>query len=153
MKKRIYFLVIFNILFTAIYASDIPVRNIKDSLLLFLKQTKDIPGNYTIDYIPNTILTEVKDRSHIENGKTGIFYIPSFSAHGYIHYLLIDKKRFQIINMREPFNANLEKLITYLKNNEHYNKSDILFYISDFIKTYEKNKKKSKQAGIYIGID
>ncbi|MBB4038353.1 hypothetical protein GGR21_004292 [Dysgonomonas hofstadii] len=152
--KRIYLLIILNILFLNVGASIIPIKEIKDSILLFLKQTKDMPENSTIDYLPNKIIIDRKDKSHIQDQKNGIFYIPSFSAHGYAHYLLVDNMSFQIINMREPIEVNLEKVIKYLKKNENlYSKSDIFFYLLDIIKTDEKNKIRSQKPGIYIDID
>ena len=148
--KKIFLYIIFSCIVFTISATNLPLTTIKGNVLVLLKQTGDISEEYTIKNLPNKIIVDRRNNRSIQQGLNGIFYIPRFSAHGCAHYLLVDNKKTQIINMRGSFVNNLETLMAFFEENREYTKDDVLFYIADFISTYNINEKRVASEGVQL---
>jgi len=124
-------------------STTIPLDSIKSCLVLFLKEKH--PGqllDYTTDDLPNFLIFDRRKQEAIENGKDGIFVFSSTLSSGYrVHYLLVEPDSFQILNMIEPIDTNVLKLVQFFERNKEYCRDDILFYIQDLILTYQENEK------------
>lgn len=148
--KKIFLYILFSCIFFTISATDVSLVIIKNNILAVLRETGDISEKYAIENLPNNIIFDRKNNRPIQQGLNGVFYIPRFSAHGCAHYLLIDNKKVQVVNMRNPLVANLKIFMDFFKQNKDYTKDDVLFYISDFITTYNTNEKRMDNEGIHL---
>jgi hypothetical protein len=57
-----------------------------------------------------------------------------------MYYLLVGQDGFQILDMTEPIDANVLKLVRFFELNKQYHKEEILFYIEDLVITYQRNE-------------
>jgi hypothetical protein len=133
----VYFLLIFTI---SCKSTAIPLHSIKLGIVAFIKDVERT--NTSVNDWPDFIISN-KD-GYIEEGKEGIFNIGTqvvISSGGRIHFLLVEKDSFQILNMSEPIDQNILKLSDFLKRNKQYSKQDVLFYIGDVIKVHQYNEK------------
>jgi len=140
MKTRIYLIIIMGFIFTNCYSNDF--REIKKSVFDFLVKTEDYSVNNSVNDILNELILEVKTQKPLSKKNTiGIFIFSPMAVHGHSHFILAEKDTFQIINMRETFEDNIKKLIDFFKRNEEYNKDDVIFYMSFFLRINDNNQK------------
>lgn len=125
-----------------IQSTTIPLDSIKGGLVSFLKERN--PNqllNLSCDDLPNFLIFDRGKQDAIKEGKDGIFVFNSNLASGSrIHFLLVEKDSFQILDMTESLEINLLKLIQFFERNKQYSRKNILFYTKDFIVTYQKNE-------------
>jgi hypothetical protein len=110
-------------------------------------RTEPFQRNIAQKGLLNQFIEDVRINKSIEKGMNGVFLFYTIAAHQNLHFLLIDDTGFEIINMRESLDGNLEKLITFLKRNDDYTKEDIIFYISDLIRVYHYNERLNSRKG------
>lgn len=132
----------------SLYSTEVPLRDIKDSLRIFITKTEVLSDSFYVhNDLSNDLIRDTRLDKGIEEGKNGIFLFNILSHHQNLHFVLIDDTGFEIINMRETLDENMEKLISHFKRNGDYTKEDILFYISDFIRIYHYNEKINSREG------
>ena len=139
--KRVLITTLALFVFAKSQSTTIPLDSIKRSLVSFLQERH--PGQL-LDLSCEDLDFLIFDRGkqeRIKEGEDGIFVFSSTLASGFrYHFLLVEKDRFQILNMTEPIDINVLKLIHFFERNKQYCKDDILFYIQDLIITYQKNE-------------
>ncbi len=116
-------------------ATDIPLDSIRASLFQFLKEVEDCRGP---DEILNSLIIDRK-KGAIKEGKEGIFDFGLLTSGARRHYLLVGRHSFQILNMKEPIDINVSKLLDFLEYNK-YIKEDVYFYLRELIKDYRRNE-------------
>ncbi|MDR1738151.1 MAG: hypothetical protein LBR66_04950 [Candidatus Symbiothrix sp.] len=117
----------------------VPSDSIKQNMLLFLTKVDHI--KFSMEYISDIMIADRKKQEKIEEVKEGVFRFSSSLSSGFrYHFLLVDKDSFQILNMTEPIDINVSKLVHFFERNEQYSRGDILFYINDLIVTYRRNE-------------
>jgi len=117
-------------------STNIPLDSIKASMFVFLEDVEHCKG---IDEMPNALIIDRK-KGEIKEGKEGIFHFRLLSSGARFHYLLVGKNDFQILNMKDPIDLNVSKLLDFLEYNK-YKKKDILFYLREVIKDHDRNEK------------
>lgn len=124
------------------YADDISLNDIKKEIARFLTEVEGHTES-AAESIDNSMLLEHKTQLPIKQGMKGVFLfnIPSF--HEYLHFLLVDDTGFQIINMHDPFEKSLIKLIVFFEHNKYYDRDDIILYLNEFIRVYDLNIKQN----------
>ena len=120
-------------------ATNMPLDSIKKNVVSFLVKNERYPAESNINDFCNCQIIERKSGKEIVQGAEGIFLFFPFSEHGNSHLLLIEKEKFQIINMLNPLEQNLKVLLDFMKRN-HYSKREIYLYLNEFIKIIEYNK-------------
>ena len=136
MKRLIIILVGIFLITLQSKSTNIPLDSIKASMLIFLKSIEPI---YTVEEgFPNFPITDLK-RGRIKEGKEGLFVFGSLTSGARLHYLLVGKNDFQFLNMKEPIDINVSKLLDFLEHNR-YSKKEMLFYLRDLIDTYKWNE-------------
>lgn len=106
--------------------------------------------NYSTDDLPNFLIVDRGKHEEIEEGKDGVFAFGTLTSDVGIrpHFLLIDRDSFQILNMREPIDVNVLKLIQFFeRNKEQYSKDEILFYMKNLIDIYQGYEAYIKSRG------
>ena len=129
MKHFVLLLII--VLFTPIQSksTNISLDSIKLSLIAFLNEIEPWE-KHQIEDIPNFLIIDRKN-GQIEEKKEGIFiFSSSVSSGNRAHFLLIERKSFQVLNMKDSIEHNILKLTEFLARNKQYSKNDILFYIN-----------------------
>ncbi|MDH6310473.1 hypothetical protein M2451_004021 [Dysgonomonas sp. PFB1-18] len=148
--KKIAVLSLFILITSNIFSTEIPLKEIKESVLSFLQKNGDCPEFYTLDNFPNEMITNPLNKNTIKEKEHGIYLIKNFLVHGYLHYLLVDNNGFSIIDMRESPQVNIVILLHFLEENENYTKNDVLFYIRNFVDTSERNEKNINRNSVII---
>jgi hypothetical protein len=137
MKRKYY--ILFFIFFISANIHSNNLDDIKKKILDILIEYEDWEST-SIEDISNSCIVEIQKSEPLDENKTGIFLFNLINFHGsYAHFILIEKDRFEIINMRDAFEDNIKKLIEFLSRNEEYSKNDVLFYVSTFIRVHENN--------------
>ncbi len=140
MKHFVLLLII--VLFTPIQSksTNISLDSIKLSLIAFLNEIEPWE-KHQIEDIPNFLIIDRKN-GQIEEKKEGIFiFSSSVSSGNRAHFLLIERKSFQVLNMKDSIEHNILKLTEFLARNKQYSKNDILFYINLLVETHLINEK------------
>jgi hypothetical protein len=137
---------VFFVVFASKSETIIPLDTIKQSLVSFLIERHPIElSDYSSDDLSDFYINDRKKQKPIEEGQEGVFVFSSTLASGFrYHFLLVDKCNFQILNMTEPIDINVLKIIQFFKRNKQYCKEDILFYINDLVITYQRNEENIK---------
>ena len=115
-------------------ATSIPLDSIKSSILMFLKNVE----SYNDIYASDCLIFERK-KGNIKKGMEGVFSFAPFISSARLHYLLVGKNTFQILNTKDPIEKNISKLLDFLEYYK-YNKKDILFYLRELIQAYKYNE-------------
>jgi len=137
MKK--YILIILCVCVTTTNVYCVSTEEIKKSILNFLIEYECSTFS-SIDDITDSSIMEIKKQEDISNCSTGVFLFNAINFHGgYAHFIIIDDDYFEIINMRDVLDSNIEKFLTFFERNEKYSKDEILYYISSLIRTYKSN--------------
>lgn len=146
MKLKILYSLISILLCSNIYATDIELKTIKDSLLCFLQKTEPLCNKSVSKGLLNDFIWDTRSDKPIQERRNGVFLFYMMTQM-HLHFVLIDDTGFEIINMREALDENMKKLISYFKRSGDYTKEDMLFYISDIIRIYNYNKKLDSREG------
>lgn len=108
--KRIFILTLVLLVSIEIQSTTIPLDSIKRSLESFLSEVEHFPAHSTDDSSDYLIFDRGK-HEEIKEGKDGVFMFRAFSSVARTHFLLVENDSFQILNMREPIDINVLKLI------------------------------------------
>jgi hypothetical protein len=130
------------------YSTTIPLDSIRRSLVSFLSKVDHL--NYSTDDLPDFLIVDRGKREDIKEGKDGVFAFGTLTSDVGIrpHFLLIDRDSFQILNMREPIDVNVLKLIQFFeRNKEQYSRDEILFYMKNLIDIYQDYEAYIKSRG------
>jgi hypothetical protein len=120
-------------------STTIPLDSIKLGIVAFIKDVER--ANTSVSDWSNFLIGNRE--GYIEEGKDGIFIIGVqvvISSGAHIHFLLVEKDSFQILNLTEPIDVNVMKLVNYFERNSRYCKDDILFYMKALVATYQRNE-------------
>ena len=147
MKRKIVCSVVYIFISCSMFSTNIELKTIMDSLTIFLAQTEPFQKSFAQKGLQNCFIEDIRANKSIEEGINGIFLFYTMANHQNLHFVLIDDTGFEIINMRESFEGNLEKLLAFLKRNDNYTREDIFFYISDLIRVYRYNEKINSRKG------
>jgi len=144
MKNYIKILLIIFVLYSLLVnnatSQTLPLDSIKASVLFFLIEEGEMEDTITIKTMPSIISWDKKgtviklDSSYC---KSGVYIFSSFSLNSITHMLLIDKNEFAIVNMRESFITNLDKLVFFLKK-MNYSEDMYSMFISRYVSYYEQ---------------
>ena len=126
-------------------STTIPLDSIKTSVISFLKEVEKV--DHSIESL-GFLLVDTKTKKPIEEGKDGIYFFNMLGTRSYTHFLLVDKDSFRIINMKDPLDQNILKLIDFFEKNNRYKPKDVLFYIKDIVNRYQRDKE-SIRAQLY----
>lgn len=138
--KKAFVIIIVNTLFPCFTrAYNAPLDTIKQSMVDFLIKTENITKDYSIDDFCNCLILEIKSKKQIDENSKGIFLFSTLSSFEYTHLIFIDEDSFYIINMRDLFDKALQQLLLFFKKNAEYTRSDIIYYLQEMIKIYNKN--------------
>lgn len=125
----------------------IPLDTIKINVVSFLKEVENF--HYSpedLDYL----IMESKSKEIIKENEEGVYFFNMLcSGLCYTHFILIEKDRFQIINMTDPLDQNILKFISFFGRNNIYSREDILYYISDFVIHYQRDNERIKNLLIF----
>lgn len=140
--KRIFIVALVLLVSIEIQSTTVPLDSIRVSLVSFLnKVEKRVDSVHTIDELPDFLIFDRGKQKAINEEKVGVFVFGTLSSGIRTHFLLIDKDSFQILNMTDPIDTNVLKLIQFFeRNKKQYSRNDILFYIKDLVVTYQRNE-------------
>lgn len=148
--RKLLFILFFNIVFSDfVIAQNIPLDTIKQAMVDFLKTTEQIPDDFNVDNFCNCLISEIKTGKQIDEEQKGIFLFSTFSSYEYLHVLLVDKDSYLIINMRDPFDRNIEKILYFFNTHAEYTRSDIIYYLLEVSNIYNKNLNTKNNHLIY----
>jgi hypothetical protein len=131
-------LVIVILFSSTVYAEVTKKDSVPKKISEFLKVVENWP--WDVDSLASSLIIDKKINKNILECREGIFSIITLSTSTYTHFILINKDSSLIINMRDPIEKNIEILLCFLKNNRQYSREDIIFYITDMIRTYDSNE-------------
>lgn len=121
--------------------------SIKQAVIKFISETEHWEKwgeSWIIDGEPDVsplIFDRRKDKD-ISECNEGIFIIIVLSSSSASHFLLLDTNSFQIVNMRNPFEKNVDIVLQFFEKNQQYTKEDIIFYLKEMIRIDKLNKNK-----------
>jgi hypothetical protein len=138
--KRVYTTTII-ILLSALtaHSTTILLDSIKNSMASFINIVER-SHIWTSNDFPDFMIYDRGAKESIKEGKEGVFVFYTLSSGARTHFLLVEKDRFQILNMTDSIDINVLKLIQFFKRNKQYCVDSILFYINDLITTYQQNE-------------
>jgi hypothetical protein len=119
---------------------NLPLDNIKSSIISFYKEKDPIFNkDRSIEDFPDFLINDRK-YGPITEGKEGVFAFGLLASGEITHFLLVEKDSFEILNMEDPIDQNMLKLIAFFERNKKYCKEDVLFYLKDLLITYQQNE-------------
>lgn len=140
LMRKILLIIILNLLvFNSSIAQNISINEIKEVLVDFLISNEQIPNSYEPDDLCDCLIIEMKSGKQINEEQIGVFLFSTLSSHEYLHILLLDFDSYEIVNMRDSFDVNMKKVLTFFKANADYTRSDIIYYLEEMAKIYDKN--------------
>ena len=137
--KRIFIATLVFWVSIEIHSTTIPLDTIRRSLVSFLSEVDHL--NHSTDELPDFLIIDRGRHEDIKEGKEGVFVFKTLTPGRRTHFLLVEKDSFQILNMLDPIDVNVLKLIQFFeRNKEQYRKDEILFYFNDLIFIYQRNE-------------
>jgi len=108
--KRILIVTLVLLVSIEIQSTTIPLDSIRRSLASFLSKVDHL--NYSTDYLSDFLIIDRGKQEPINEGKDGVFTFRILHSGARTHFLLVDHNSFQILNMTEPIEINVQKLLT-----------------------------------------
>lgn len=138
-----YGMITFLIVFLYSFRASAEERNNDCIHIKITKFLKDVEGwPWDVDSLASSLIIDKRIDKNILECEDGVFSIITISTSTYTHFIVIDRDSSFIINMRDPIEKNIGLLLEYFKSNRKYTRDDIIFYISDMVKTDKKNQNK-----------
>lgn len=107
---KAFILILFTCLALSAKATDIPLDSIYNAVFAFQMKHEIIDStnyeslrNYFFDYVADKLLKQ---------SDIGICPIYFYSSIEYINFVIIEKKSFQLVNMHDPLEKNVETVYT-----------------------------------------
>jgi hypothetical protein len=120
-------------------SQNIESNNLRDSLFEFLISQgdfdKDMKSKEAI-----LIINDIATLKPFEKQSNGIFKFGTLTSHSYFHILLCNDGDYLIINMKQPFENIIPKLLDYFQKNPLLSKKEVLCYMKRATELYLKNQ-------------
>ena len=146
--KRLIIMTLIVFISVAGKSTTIPLDSIKKSVILFLKEVYNV--DHSIESL-DFLLVDSKTINPIKEEEEGVYFFNMLGtgSNSYTHFILVEKDSFQIINMGEPLEENILKLIAFFERNKQYNREDVLFHIKDFVTRYQRDNEEIRKHLIF----
>ena len=131
---KAFILILFTCLALSAKATDIPLDSIYNAVFAFQKKTEQYNYEERIDYLFDPVTQKYLKQSDI-----GIYQIYYYASPEYVNFIIIEKKSFQLINMHDPLEKNVEIFFDYFKRNNIPDKL-ILKYLSYLASIAKRNE-------------
>ncbi len=142
---KAFILILFTCLALSAKATDIPLDSIYNAVFAFQKKTEQCNYEERIDYLFDPVTQKYLKQSDI-----GIYQIYYYASPEYVNFIIIEKKSFQLINMHDPLEKNVEIFFDYFKRNNIPDKL-ILKYLSYLASIAKRNEYVDRSHSFYIG--
>lgn len=86
------------------------------------------------------IINDIVTLKTIEQQKNGVFKFGTLTSHSYFHILLKYGNKYDIVDMKQPYEKIIPTIIFFFKKNNLYSKSDVLKYLIKLTDLYLANQ-------------